>query len=71
MGAVRTQALADLRRRRLQAVVIAAVLCLASGAATIALDMLVESQAPFDRAFAPRTARISWSTTTASDVDAS
>jgi putative ABC transport system permease protein len=52
MGAVRTQAIAHLRRRRLQATVIATVLCLASGAATVALDVLVESQAPYDNAFA-------------------
>lgn len=52
MGAVRMKALADLGHRRLQAVVIAAVLVLATASATIALDTLVESQAPFDRAFA-------------------
>ena len=52
MGAVRTQATAHLRRRRLQAVIVGGVLCLASGAATIALDVLVESQAPYDNAFA-------------------
>src|SRR3954469_6677435 len=52
MGAVRTQAIAHLRRRPLQAAVLATVLCLASGAATIALDVLVESQAPYDNAFA-------------------
>ncbi len=52
MGAVRMKALAGLRRRRLQAVVIAAVVVLATGAATMALDTLVESQAPYDHAFA-------------------
>ncbi len=52
MGAVRTKALADLRHRRLQALVIGAVLFMATGAATLALDTVVESQAPFDHAFA-------------------
>ena len=52
MGAVRTQATAHLRRRRLQAVIVGGVLLLASGAATIALNVLVESQAPYDNAFA-------------------
>ena len=52
MGAVRSKALADLRRRRLQAIVIALVVFLASGAATLALNVLVESHAPFERAFA-------------------
>jgi putative ABC transport system permease protein len=52
MGAVRMKAFADLRRRRLQTFVIASVLALACSAATVALDTLVESQAPFDQAFA-------------------
>ncbi len=52
MGAVRAKTFADLRRRRLQTLVIAAVLFLASAAATLALNILVESHAPFDRAFA-------------------
>ena len=52
MGAVRTQAIAHLRRRRLQAIVIGSVLLAASAAATIALDTLIESQAPYDNAFA-------------------
>jgi putative ABC transport system permease protein len=52
MGAVRMKALAGLRRRRLQAGVIAAVVVLATTAATMALDTLVESQAPYDHAFA-------------------
>jgi putative ABC transport system permease protein len=44
--------LAAFRRRRVQAIAIATVLAFAAGAATIALDVLIESQAPFDRAFA-------------------
>ena len=52
MGAVRVKTFADLRRRRLQTLVIATVLFLASAAATLALNILVESHAPFDRAFA-------------------
>jgi putative ABC transport system permease protein len=52
MGAVRSKISADLRHRRLQGVAIGLVLLLASGAATLALSILVEAQAPFDRAFA-------------------
>jgi putative ABC transport system permease protein len=51
MGAVRTTTLAALRRRRLQSVVIALVLLLATGAATLGLSVLVASHQPFDRAF--------------------
>ena len=51
MGAVGTKLVADLRRRRLQAVVLAVVLFMATAAATLALTILVESTAPFDRAF--------------------
>ncbi len=52
MGALTGKTLADLRRRRLQTVVLAVVLFLASGAATLALSVLDESRAPFDHAFA-------------------
>ena len=52
MGAVRLKTVADLRRRRLQAFGIATVLLLSTAAATLALHILVESHAPFDRAFA-------------------
>jgi putative ABC transport system permease protein len=52
MTAVLTAALSDLRRRRLQTLVIAFVVFLTSGAATLALSLLVESDAPFDHAFA-------------------
>ncbi len=52
MGAVRKKALAGLGRRRLQGVVITAVVVLATAAATIALDTLVEAQAPYEHAFA-------------------
>ena len=52
MGAVRSKVSADLRHRRLQGAAIGLVLLLATGAATLALSILVEAQAPFDRAFA-------------------
>jgi putative ABC transport system permease protein len=52
MGALTTKTLGDLRRRRLQTFVLATVLFLASGAATLALSVLDESRAPFDHAFA-------------------
>ena len=42
MGALTTKTLADLRRRRLQTAVLATVLFLASGAATLALSVLEE-----------------------------
>ena len=51
MGPVASKAGADLRRRPLQSFVIGLVLFLASASATMALLTLVESQAPFDRAF--------------------
>ena len=51
MGAVAAKTFADLRRRRLQAVVLGTVLFLASAAATLATSILLESTAPFDRAF--------------------
>ena len=52
MSAVLTKALRDLRRRRLQTVVVALVVLLSSLAGAVALDLLVESDAPFDHAFA-------------------
>ena len=52
MNAVRSKTAADLRRRKLQAMVIALVILLSSGAATLALSLLVESDAPYDHAFA-------------------
>ena len=52
MGAVLSKTVADLRRRRLQTVVLAVVLLLGSAAATLALSILVESKEPFDNAFA-------------------
>ena len=51
MGAVAAKTIADLRSRRLQTVVLATVLFLASGAATLAMSILIESNAPFERAF--------------------
>ncbi|HEX7103613.1 MAG TPA: FtsX-like permease family protein [Nitrolancea sp.] len=52
MKAVFTAVLGDLRRRKLQALVIFVVILLSSLAATLALNLLVESDAPYDRAFA-------------------
>ncbi len=52
MRAVVMAALGGMRRRRAQTLVIAVVLLLATGASTLALSILVESQAPFDHAFA-------------------
>ncbi len=52
MKAVRTKLWADIRRRRLQSIVIALVILLSSAAATLALSLLVESDAPYDHAFA-------------------
>ncbi|HEX6506011.1 MAG TPA: ABC transporter permease [Chloroflexota bacterium] len=49
---IRTATLSDLRRRRLQTLVIAFVVLLASGASTMALSLLVETDAPYDHAFA-------------------
>jgi putative ABC transport system permease protein len=42
----------DLRRRKLQSAVVASVVLLSTLAGTVALDLLVESDAPFDQAFA-------------------
>ena len=52
MGAVASKTVADLRRRRLQTIVLAVVLFLGTGAATLALSILVETNEPFDHAFA-------------------
>src|SRR6202022_265549 len=51
MSAVLRKTLADLRRRKVQTAVIALVLFLSSLSATLALTLLVESDAPFDHAF--------------------
>jgi len=52
MNAVLTATRSDLRRRKLQTFVIAFVILLSSGAATLALSLLVESDAPYEHAFA-------------------
>ena len=52
MRAVLRQAVAELRRRRLQTTVIAVVALLTSGAATLAANLLLETDAPFQHAFA-------------------
>jgi len=52
MKAVFTKTAADIGRRKLQSLIIALVILLSSGAATLALSLLVESDAPYDHAFA-------------------
>jgi putative ABC transport system permease protein len=52
MSAVLTALRAELRRRRLQSLIIVLVILLSSGAGTLALSLLVESDAPYDHAFA-------------------
>ena len=52
MTAIRTAVLSDLRRRKLQTLVIAFVVFLSGGAATLALSLLIETDAPYDHAFA-------------------
>jgi putative ABC transport system permease protein len=51
MRAVIVKAAADLRRRRTQTAVLTLVLFLASAAGTLALDILVAANEPFERAF--------------------
>jgi len=51
MSAVTTKVLGDLRRRRLQAAVIAFVIFLASGTTTLGLTLLQTATDPWDRAF--------------------
>ena len=51
MNAVITKVLGDLRRRRLQAAVIAFVIFLASGTTTLGLTLLQTSSHPWERAF--------------------
>ncbi len=52
MIAVMAAAMADVRRRKLQTFIIGFVTLLASGAATLALSLLIETDAPYDHAFA-------------------
>src|ERR1700730_454224 len=51
MNPVLRKTLADIRRRKVQTAVVALVVLLSSLTATLALTLLVESDAPFDRAF--------------------
>ena len=51
MNPVLRKTLADIRRRKVQTAVVALVVFLSSLTATLALTLLVESDAPFDRAF--------------------
>lgn len=52
MSAVARQALAAIRRRKLQTAIVAIIVFLSSLTSTLALTLLVETDAPFDRAFA-------------------
>jgi putative ABC transport system permease protein len=52
VSAVLTKALAEVRRRRLQSLLIAGLILFASGTMTIGLTLVQESNDPFDRAFA-------------------
>jgi putative ABC transport system permease protein len=52
MTAVVRKLIRDLRRRKLQTAIIAFVVMLSSAAGTMALSLLVETNAPFDHAFA-------------------
>ncbi len=51
MRAVLSKLFADIRRRKLQTAVIMLVVLLSSGAATLALSLVVESDAPYNQAF--------------------
>src|SRR5262249_31471496 len=51
MRALITKIAGDLRRRRLQAIVVALIVALAMGVGTLALELLSESSAPYARAF--------------------
>jgi len=51
MSSVLRKMLSDLRRRKLQTSIVAVVVFLSSVTATLALTLLVETDAPFDRAF--------------------
>jgi len=51
MNPVLRKMLADIRRRKVQTAVVALVVLLSSLTATLALTLLAESDAPFDRAF--------------------
>ncbi len=52
MSAIAATVLADLRRKKLQGLIIFVVILLSSLAATLALNLLVETDGPYDRAFA-------------------
>jgi putative ABC transport system permease protein len=52
MSEVLRKTFADIRRRKLQTSIVAVVVLLSCLAATLALTLLVETDAPFDRAFA-------------------
>lgn len=51
MRAILTKIRGDLRRRRLQACIIALIVAMATGVGTLALELLNESTAPYTRAF--------------------
>ncbi|MGH2487896.1 MAG: ABC transporter permease, partial [Ktedonobacterales bacterium] len=51
MRAILTKIRGDLRRRRLQACIIALIVAMATGVGTLALELINESSAPYTRAF--------------------
>jgi putative ABC transport system permease protein len=51
MRAILTQVAGDLRKRRLQAIVVFIIVALAAGVGTLALEILDAANAPYDRAF--------------------
>lgn len=52
MSGILSKTLADLRRRRLQTAIVLMIALLASGVTTLALMLLTQAGAPYDRAFA-------------------
>ena len=51
MRAILTVAWSEVRRRRLQSVLIVVMVALASGTITLGINLLLESRSPYDRAF--------------------
>ena len=47
MRALVTQIAGDLRRRRVQAVVVALIVALATGVGTLAIELMLESSSPY------------------------
>src|SRR5689334_3242754 len=51
MGALVTKIAGDLRRHRMQSIVVFVIVALAAGVGTLALEILNASSAPYERAF--------------------